>query len=390
VQERRVHDLLERQKAGNQQFRQFQARSAAIDVDLKARDAKIEKYRQQQQNAKNNKEYQAFLVEINTAKLDRGKVEEDALKVVGQLEQAQKDLAIIATQLQAEQARLVEMKANISDRLAALQAEIEQVRPARDSAAEEVKRLSDKALQVYERLAERYDGEAVAPIAQPDPRREAYDCTACNMELVTDVYNKLKTRDDLTFCPNCGRILYVPIELAAPATPKPKPAPTRAPPTGRKSSSRSTDGASVDPVKAELHRLLTRAAGESARNAIAAGNNPMEFEVHIEGKFLGHYKGQNLDNFRRTARFCLQEAGIIKEMDVWEKGQGPHAQKAAAQAAAANPPAPTTKAVAPEPTAPDALAAEVPAPESPAVEAVAPETPTEPSPGAAPRVEQPV
>jgi len=49
---------------------------------MRARDAHIEKLRTQQQTAKNNKEYQAFLVEINTAKVDRNKVEEDAIRTV--------------------------------------------------------------------------------------------------------------------------------------------------------------------------------------------------------------------------------------------------------------------------------------------------------------------
>jgi hypothetical protein len=33
------------------------------------------------------------------------------------------------------------------------------------------------------------------------------------MDLVTDVYNKLHSRDELMFCPSCHRILYIPDEL---------------------------------------------------------------------------------------------------------------------------------------------------------------------------------
>ena len=38
-------------------------------------------------------------------------------------------------------------------------------------------------------------------------------CSSCMMDLVTDVYNKLHTRDDMVFCPSCRRILYIPDEL---------------------------------------------------------------------------------------------------------------------------------------------------------------------------------
>lgn len=322
IQERRVHDLAERKKAGEAQVKSLHAKSMAYDTDLKGRDAKIEKLRTQQSNAKNNKEYQAFLVEINTGKVDRAKVEEEALALVTKVEAQQAELVTINQQLEAEQAKLTEIKSSISEKLAALNAEIEAVRPARDAAAAEVAKQSPKALQVYERLADRYDGEAVAPINKPDPRRENYGCTACNLELVTDIFNKLRTRDDLVFCPNCGRILYVPTDMAHGQPAKGK-TPTPRATTTRKTSASKEPSMPVDPVKAELDRLLRRASNESTRNAVAAGNNAMEFEVFIEKKFLGIYKGQNIDNFRRTARFCLQEAGVIKDMDVYEKGQGP-------------------------------------------------------------------
>lgn len=322
IQERRVHDLEEKLRAGQQRLKEIQAKSMAADVDLKGRDARIEKLREQQQSAKNDKEYRTFLVEINTAKVDRSKAEEEALKLVAQLEAQQKELAELARLLEQETAKLNEMRAHISQDLAALNAEIEQIRPTRQAAADEVGKLSAKALGVYERLAERYDGEAMAPIAQPDKRREQTVCTACNMELVIDIFNKLKTRDDMVFCPNCGRMLYVPEGMATAAPPKPKPAKERATPTKRAAATREP-GMPVDPVKAELHRLLSRAAGESTKNAVAAGNSPIEIEVFVEGRFFGVYKGQTLDNYRKTARFCLHEAGIIKAFEVYPKGEGP-------------------------------------------------------------------
>ncbi len=53
----------------------------------------------------------------------------------------------------------------------------------------------------------------MSAISKPDRRREEYLCTACNMNLVTDVYNKLHSRDELVFCPSCRRILYIPDDL---------------------------------------------------------------------------------------------------------------------------------------------------------------------------------
>jgi hypothetical protein len=62
-------------------------------------------------------------------------------------------------------------------------------------------------------LAEKFDGEAMSALTKPDRRREEYACTVCNMDLVTDVYNKLHSRDELSFCPSCHRILFIPDDL---------------------------------------------------------------------------------------------------------------------------------------------------------------------------------
>ncbi len=53
----------------------------------------------------------------------------------------------------------------------------------------------------------------MSALAKPDRRREEYACSNCNMDLVTDVYNKLHSRDELIFCPSCKAILYIPDDL---------------------------------------------------------------------------------------------------------------------------------------------------------------------------------
>ena len=88
IQERRVNDLAEKHKLASTKLREAQSKQGQLDLDLKSRDAHIDKLRTQQQNAKNNKEYQTFLVEINTGKVDRSKVEEETLKLMEQIEEA--------------------------------------------------------------------------------------------------------------------------------------------------------------------------------------------------------------------------------------------------------------------------------------------------------------
>src|SRR5690606_22079980 len=96
------------------------------------------KLREQQQNARNNREYQALLVEISTLKLDRNKVEESTMKALEEAERAGAESKELTTQLDGEAAKLEQLRAEIGDRLTELQAEIDRLQPMRDEAAEAV------------------------------------------------------------------------------------------------------------------------------------------------------------------------------------------------------------------------------------------------------------
>jgi predicted nucleic acid-binding Zn-ribbon protein len=315
VQERRVHDLAEKQKLGAAKLMESQSKAGQLELDLKSRDAHIDKLRTQQQNAKNNKEYQTFLIEINTEKVDKNKVEDELLKMMQQVESAQKEQAELTAALGAERSKLATMKVQITDKIASLQGDIDSLLPEREAAAAAV---PSKAREVFERLSERFDGEALSAIAKPDRRREEYVCTACNMDLVTDVYNKLHARDEMVFCPSCRRILYIPDDLPPEVAVKTKKEPVPKKQSGIKSAGSSGPSkAAEDPIA----RVVLKAAGESVQNAVAAGNEPGEFEVSIDGRVLGTFKGQSADNLQRTAQFCLNEAGINAVIQVVEKSE---------------------------------------------------------------------
>src|SRR3954462_15528864 len=106
IQDRRVRDLNDRIAETTSTLKAQQARAGALDLDLKTRDAHIEKLRTQQQSAKNNKEYQAFLIEINTGKVDRNKVEEEGMRLLETVDKGQKEFAALQQHAEAERAKL--------------------------------------------------------------------------------------------------------------------------------------------------------------------------------------------------------------------------------------------------------------------------------------------
>ena len=210
VQENKVNDIQTRHTTGKADLLHQQARAGELDLEVRSRDARIEQLREQQNGAQTNREYQAFLVQINTQKVDKGKFEEEGLALLEKIENLTKDVESLSTQLTTESEKLGTMKAQIDGRVKTLTTEIDQLKPARDEAAAAI---PEKIMQVFQRLADRYEGEAMEAIDKPHPKREEYIATTCNIDLTVDVYNRLHTRDELVYCSGCGRILFIPEAL---------------------------------------------------------------------------------------------------------------------------------------------------------------------------------
>jgi uncharacterized protein len=208
--ERRINSLREQLKVAQTSLREQQAQTGQLELEIKSREEHIEKLRTQQQNCKSHKEYQIFLTEINTEKVDKGKMEDQAIKVMEVAEKLQEDVKSLSGEIDAEQASYDATQRQLSERLGQMQGEIDRIKPLRDEAA---KAIPASALETFERLCERFEGEAMASIGKPDRRREEYICNSCNMSLVADIYNRLHTRDEIVLCPNCRRLLFIPDDL---------------------------------------------------------------------------------------------------------------------------------------------------------------------------------
>lgn len=188
-----------------------EAKAREIEGDLKAREARIELLRDRQQNATNPKEYQALIVEITSQKLDKSKLEEQALSQMEKAETEKKAAEELKTKLEVETAKHKQMAGEIDQRVKELTGEVNALKGPRDELA---KALPIGAKHAYERASDRYDGEAMAPIEKPDVRDQEYLCTGCNTYLVVDIYNRLKSsKDEIVTCPSCLRVLYVPAEM---------------------------------------------------------------------------------------------------------------------------------------------------------------------------------
>jgi predicted nucleic acid-binding Zn-ribbon protein len=193
------------------QLRQTQATEQNFENDANAIDARINRLREQMNSAKTNKEYSAFLVEVNTLKADKAKIDERALELLGQIDTFKAKIADLKTRL-AEQEKIKAMadedvkrrQAEVGDQLARLKAQ-------RDEAASKV---APTELAIFERLADSMDeGEAMAPVNQEDPREMEFTCGGCYMSIPVERVNQLVTHDKMVRCTSCTRILYLSNEV---------------------------------------------------------------------------------------------------------------------------------------------------------------------------------
>jgi uncharacterized protein len=194
-----------------QQLRHAQAAAANLENDAATVQQRIDRLREQMNSAKTNKEYSAFLVEINTLKVEKGKIEEQALEHLTRVDKLKEQAQAVQSQAAEVQRIKSHAEKTLSEREAEVGDQLAQVRARRETAARQV---PPKALTVFEKLNEATDGEALAEVTREDPRSD-YTCGGCYMALPMERVNLLATTDEIVRCPSCGRILYLATETRA-------------------------------------------------------------------------------------------------------------------------------------------------------------------------------
>lgn len=217
-QDKQLAAIEARKKLLQTQCRQLEASAANDEGEANRINARIEKLREQMNSAKTNKEYSAFLSEINTLKADKGEVDERALTSLTKLEEMRAQISEVdGMHAERKKVRAVaqsdrdERESEIKDRLKELQ-------EARSAAAKDV---PASVLSVFEERAERADDidDVMAPLEVHDRKRMEFLCGACQVLLPMEKINSLLGRGDMATCTSCGCILFVEESVREAVTP---------------------------------------------------------------------------------------------------------------------------------------------------------------------------
>lgn len=158
---------------------------------------KVSKYRDQMLGVKTNHEYKALTAEVEFAQQHIREAEDKILEGMMAAESLEKDLKAAEAELKAETAEIEKEKADARSRTEIDEKELAEWKGKRDKLRAVV---TPDVLRHYDRVL-KLRGSAMA---------EAVDhkCSACQVMLRPQVYNDVRTNEQIIICDSCHRIIW--------------------------------------------------------------------------------------------------------------------------------------------------------------------------------------
>ena len=195
----RLHDfkqVIEKQESVinelNQKYRDYET-DVRMNLDaIKKSEAKLS-------SVKTNKEYQAFLKEIDDIKEKNSKLEDDMIDFLDRIEAAENTL-------NTKMAEYSELQTRLNNEKETIQKETEEGKRQLENLDAQLKTVAagiDAALLATYNKVKALQNNAIGIVAVTDAV-----CQGCNMNIPPQMYNELQRGDSLKKCPICDRIIY--------------------------------------------------------------------------------------------------------------------------------------------------------------------------------------
>lgn len=175
-----------------------QSNQKQLEIEVATQEEKIRKYSHQQLETKKNEEYQALTKEIEHCKSLISETEDKLLEVMEEIEEAQSQ---VETAKKQADDLADNVKKEISESENRHQYLTQTLNEYKRERAEQAKVIDEKVLKTYERLFQRKAGTVLVGI-------ERGMCGGCHMKLTTSAVIVAKGNQEISTCPNCGRLLY--------------------------------------------------------------------------------------------------------------------------------------------------------------------------------------
>jgi uncharacterized protein len=182
-----------------------------FEVDIKGFQEKIVKYRSQSSSVKTNDEYRALMHEVEFAEKQISGCEDKILELMLGMESDEKALKVAEAELKTESADVEKEKAEARVRTAEDEKLLAGLKEKRAGLRTGV---NDSALAHYDRVMR----QRKSAIAEAREQK----CMACFVMLRPQIWQEIRTNEQVITCNSCGRILY--FDPASEVAPEPEPA----------------------------------------------------------------------------------------------------------------------------------------------------------------------
>lgn len=188
-----------------------------MEGDIQLQEQKVSKLRDQMLGAKTNEQYKAFQSEIEYCQKEIRAAEDRILDLMSESEPLERNVKAAEAALNRERAHVAAEKKAAEERTAAHRGTVERLQSERGQITSS---MAKTLYADYERIRLKWRGSTA--VADATEGR----CGACQIVLRPQLYQELRTRDDVVMCESCGRILYYnpPVAVDEDMGPRPGPA----------------------------------------------------------------------------------------------------------------------------------------------------------------------
>jgi predicted nucleic acid-binding Zn-ribbon protein len=192
------------------EIKTLQAQAANFEGESKRLEDKINKLKEQMNTAQTNKQFQAFLVEVNTLGNEKGAAEKSALELMEKMDVLRKQADELGAQRSERESMAVVAKTNRDGREAEIKDKLEALKAERATLAAEV---PADVLRDYERVFQQRGEDSVAQVELQSRKDQEFTCGACMMLIPVQTVNGILASGKVTTCTNCRCYLFVSDEL---------------------------------------------------------------------------------------------------------------------------------------------------------------------------------
>lgn len=178
-------------------LRAYEKERGMLEMDIKALEGRQKIYQNQLFQVKNNREYDAVTMEIESTKADIVRKENHMLEVMEAIDTTRKSAQVLKEEVEKLKGQFENKKAELEGRLEKTKKDEENLKADRIKLTAQI---DIKLLSAYERIRNAKSGLGLVTVVHNA-------CGGCHKRLPPQKVLEIREMDRLYFCDTCGRML---------------------------------------------------------------------------------------------------------------------------------------------------------------------------------------